>query len=142
VGSLSKYYIDANAVIALLESTLGLTVAQRAFLQSVDAGHNLLCSSHLTLAECLVHPIRFKDDVGMEEYSSFFEENEFIQTYDLDKQTFIDAAHFRVELGCKLPDALHVAIAVQYDCSYFITNDLKLRLPAGLERLVWNSFSL
>jgi predicted nucleic acid-binding protein len=142
VGALTKYYIDTNAIIALLEMPQALSFAQKTFIKKVANGSYILCSSQLALAECLVKPLKLNDVKAIRGFLSFFDDNESFQVYGFDKSTFLDAAKIRAELGCKMPDAMHVASALQNECRFFITNDLNLKLPSNIERAVWSDFKL
>ena len=43
------------------------------------------------------------------------------------------AAKFRSEYGFKLPDAVHIATAMEVRVDYFLTNDLELDIVKGLK---------
>lgn len=60
----------------------------------------------------------------------------------LEESTFLMAAQLRAKHSIKMPDALHLAVAIQQGCDCFITNDKGIpSLPdAGIERLLLKDF--
>jgi predicted nucleic acid-binding protein len=48
------------------------------------------------------------------------------------RDILVDAARLRAESRTQLPDAIHVATALRHGCEVYLTNDHRLRPPAGL----------
>lgn len=115
-----KAYIDANIAIYIVEGTpesasVSHTVAQ--------LGNPLLCSSYLTLSECLVIPIRNNDHSLIVAHEQFFRTLTRIPTRPA---IFRLAARLRAHSRLRTPDALHLAYALTAQCAYFLTGDRRI----------------
>jgi predicted nucleic acid-binding protein len=104
----------------------------RDVVQALDDGQFRAVTSELTLAEVLVQPLRASDRVYETTYMTMLSGHEAIQVQPVDREILVDAARIRAEIGTRLPDAIHLATARASGCSTFLTNDHRLRAPAGL----------
>lgn len=93
-------------------------------------------TSPVTLAECLVHPVR----LGLPRVSQAFirtivrgDNTEFVPIDDTIAQR---AAEIRSRYNLTLPDAFQVAVALEAGCEAFLTNDLDLRRVSELHVVV------
>lgn len=50
-------------------------------------------------------------------------------------EALIRSAHIKNELNLKLPDAIHMATAIEHKCLTFVSNDQKLRAPDSMFKL-------
>ncbi len=50
----------------------------------------------------------------------------------VERAILIEAAHLQARLGLRLPDAIHVATAVAAGCDVLLSNDRRLKVPAGM----------
>jgi predicted nucleic acid-binding protein len=102
-----------------------------------DAAEGLirLYTSDFTLAELLVIPLRQSNDKLVVAYEEFFASEEIIEAVAVDRPVLRRSAEIRARLGNRAPDAIHVATAVMCDCSVFVSDDQRIRLPSGLLRL-------
>jgi predicted nucleic acid-binding protein len=57
---------------------------------------------------------------------------ERIQMLPVTRDILEQAARSRAESTMRLPDAIHVATAQAHGCNVFLTNDGRIRAPAGL----------
>ena len=125
-------YLDANIIIYLLEGFKPYEGTLTRLLKAI-AGRQLSCvTSELTVAEVLVRP--FKEDATdqIKTYMDALNDPELVTLKPVTLQTFVDAAFTRAETGMKLPDAIHVASAMEAECDIFLTNDKKIRTPKSL----------
>ena len=53
----------------------------------------------------------------------------------------IEAARLRASSRLKLPDAIHLATALQYECPVFLTNDTRIRPLPGLDVLYLSDYA-
>lgn len=95
-------------------------------------------SSELTLAECLVKPLRLRDAHLAEDYSDFLNGRDQLPILPFTRTSFVRSAEIRALTGAKLPDAMHIACAELAGCAIFLSADTGLRLPAGLRRVSWD----
>ncbi len=130
-----RYYLDSNTVIAILERNVPFGASQKAFLAALDEGGLECFSSELTLAECLVKPLRDMDAARVEAVLGFLDDRSELPLLKTDRGVFVRAAHVQAQARLKLPDALHVAIADMNGCTVFVTADKNMRLPSSMRRV-------
>ena len=90
------------------------------------------CTSELTISECLVKPLKNKNIEAVNNYLSSIKNNNLLEVVSVSKDILLDAAKIRADIWWKLPDAIHWATAIKYNCKYFFTNDRKIKLPKEL----------
>jgi predicted nucleic acid-binding protein len=85
-----------------------------------------IVTTPITLAECLIHPIRQnrRDLVGT--YQSIILGGENTTFWPIGAEEGTSAAHLRANHGLTLSDALQVAIAIRSGCQAILTNDSDL----------------
>lgn len=83
--------------------------------------------SPLVRLECLVRPLREKDDAWFRRFGDALSE---FSELPIDGNTFNFAAHIRANTNLKTPDALHLATARLSDCDELWTNDSALAAAA------------
>ena len=125
-------YLDTNVIISFVETgnwdlveLFGMAAARR----------STLVASDLTLAEVLVGPIKMELTVAVDVYKEFFVSDETLSVVPIDWIILIEAARVRAHVGNKLPDAIHVATASLHNCSIFVSDDKKIKLPKGMQRV-------
>jgi predicted nucleic acid-binding protein len=137
--SMVRIYLDANAVIDSRESSAGRGPALRELIIDVrNIGYSLV-TSELTLAEVLVVPLRGLVDRSPEDedpesrelhdwyLANLKPEHAVILTLPMTQRVLVRAALIRARVtGIKLPDAIHVATAIEGGASYFLTADRRL----------------
>jgi predicted nucleic acid-binding protein len=83
----------------------------------------------------LVKPIKDENQEAIEQYKKHIQTSDFLKVKPVSREILINSASLRNQLGLKLPDAIHMATAINQDCKTFVTNDQKLRVPEGMQRL-------
>jgi predicted nucleic acid-binding protein len=119
----SRIYLDSCIAIYLVEEHQQHAHRLETLLESrPEAG---LFVSDLTAMECLVGPFRSKNKLLEEKYNGWFED---VTVLALTNSVFVEAARLRaLHSHLKTPDALHLAVALHYDCDEFWTNDTRLQ---------------
>ncbi len=135
-----KLYLDANLFIYALEAVEPYFTMTVEVLAAIDCGETTAVTSDLTLAECLVKPLQLNRPEVVEAYRGILESRPFFTMASLSREILWDAARLRATAGLKLPDAIHVATAVQHSCEVFLTNDQRLRAVDSLEKLLLRDF--
>lgn len=128
-------YLDSNVVITILEHTAPLNRPQKKFIVALETGQVTGISSHLTLAECLVKPMRESNEQAIEAVLQFLEHQEHIELLPVSRDILVKAAQIRAVSGTKLPDAIHLASAVAAGCDTFLSDDKGIRMPASVPRV-------
>jgi predicted nucleic acid-binding protein len=141
VTGTARFYIDTNVVIAIIEAPGALTPGQMAFLEDVDRGRIKAVTSELTLAECLVKPMADRNANAVEAYLTFLDNRPELPVLPVSRAILIEAARLRGETGIKMPDAIHVATALEAGCGVFVTNDRRIKVAAKIRIQWWNELS-
>ena len=127
-------YLDSNVVITILEHIAPLNQSQKRFIEALETGRISGVSSQLTLAECLVKPMRETNEDAIEAVLQFLENQEHIELVPVSRDILVKAAEIRAIAGLKLPDAIHLASAVAANCQIFLSDDKGIRMPASVDR--------
>ncbi|WP_158875258.1 type II toxin-antitoxin system VapC family toxin [Antarcticirhabdus aurantiaca] len=125
-------YLDANAIIRFVESQESSITA---LFGRAAAGEFRLVTSEMTLAECLVVPMRDRDVRLIAGYEGFLQSDETMTVVPVDRAVLRRSAELRARLGGKTPDAIHCATAELLSCGIVVSSDKRLRLPDGLRRV-------
>ena len=128
-----KIYLDTNIFIYILEGPPTYREFLSAFLGAVEDGRVTCYSSELTLAEALVIPFRNGQSEHVSQYSQLLQDKKFVTLIPTDRGIFTGAAFYRAGYNLTLPDAIHVASAINAGCDILLTNDRRLRVPRQLE---------
>lgn len=132
-----RLYFDANIFIELIEHNSSVSdKLARLYGQRQALSHEIL-TSELTLAEVLVHPLeqalRSGDQSLRERYvRAVSGEIGISRSYPVTSQILQRAAHLHAHLKVtaalrlKLPDATHLATALETSCEIFLSNDDRL----------------
>jgi predicted nucleic acid-binding protein len=123
-----RIYLDSSPVIYWVEKVA-------AFYAQVDLRIKqtgvTLVSSHLTLMECLVLPVR-RGQAGLkQDYDDFFAA-QVAELVLFNESVFRVAADIRAQHNFRTPDALHLAAALAGACGTFLTNDARLKAFPGI----------
>ena len=123
-----RIYLDASPVIYWVEKVAAYYAQVDSRIKRAGVA---LVSSHLTLMECLVLPLRL-GQTGLQE-----DDNDFFATQLADWASFTEAifrraAEIRAQHNFRTPDALHLAAAVAGACDVFLTNDARLKAFPGI----------
>jgi predicted nucleic acid-binding protein len=119
--------LDTNCLIYLVENNplWGPKVSAR--LATARAAGDEIAVCDLARAECLVGPLAKADAAVYADYQRFFS-SPLVHMLPLTVACYERAAEVRVASGMhiKLPDALHLAAAIEHGCGQFLTNDALL----------------
>ncbi|WP_420960372.1 type II toxin-antitoxin system VapC family toxin [Brucella sp. IR073] len=124
-----RLYFDTNIFIGLGEE-IG---ARQQVLNAITAlrmknGRPFICTSELTLAELLVRPLREKDEAMVRFYENWITpDSAWLDVRPVTRNVLWSAALVRRDYPrVKLPDAIHLATAIDFKCSHFLTADKKV----------------
>lgn len=128
-------YFDTNFFIYMLEGHEDYREALKSILDFKDQHKLITFTSEITLAECLVKPFNDRNTEAVTIYEDHLKTSQSLKVKSVSRRILREAARLRGVLGLKLPDAIHVATASENECKTFVTNDKKLRVPEGMERI-------
>lgn len=114
-------YPDSCILIYLLEQNpIFGPIAAKAVAAHAD---NPFCYSPLIELECLVGPLKRKDQALQKRYTDFFRT---LTCLEITPEIYRLAAELRADFGLKTPDALHLATVRHYGCGQLWTHDDRL----------------
>ena len=124
-------YLDTNIVIYAVENPAQFGPKAQARLQAAQARGDSLVFSDLVRLECRCHPIGAGDAAVLALYDSFFALPDLTRAA-ITTAVFDRATEIRAFYSFKVPDAVHVAAAVESGCGAFLTHDTRLARFTGL----------
>jgi predicted nucleic acid-binding protein len=131
----SPVYFDTNIFIYAIDGHEEYQDLLQNIFEYIAENKMLVITSELTLAECLVKPMRDENREAIGQYTNHIKTSELLKVKAVSRNILISSADARNKLGLKLPDAIHMATAIDQECKTFVTNDRKLTAPEGMERI-------
>lgn len=121
-----KVYCDTNCIIYFVENNPAWFAKVVGRVGVLRTAGDELAVGDLARAECLVGPFK-KCDTGLEaRYRAFFGDPD-VTVLPMTVAVYERAARIRAtHAAIKLPDALHLATAIENGCGAFVTADAKL----------------
>jgi len=135
-----RVYLDTNIFIYLIEGNPTFEPLMQALATALSSGNVSAYSSHITLTEILPLLVRRGEEDAITKTIELMSQSGLVSLTPADSEVCIQAGFLRGELGMKTPDALHVATAVHERCTVFLTNDVGIRVPNPLQRLLLMDF--
>ncbi|MBI1785911.1 PIN domain-containing protein [Candidatus Sumerlaeota bacterium] len=134
-------YLDANIFIYSIEGLRPFADAARRIFEGMERGEFRCRTSELSLAECMVMPLR----MGQEKIADIYDKTIRIRPHFLpvpiDRSVLKEAARIRfASSAIRLPDAIHAAIARLTGCEFFLTNDARLQGISEIKVLAMSDF--
>lgn len=128
-------YLDSCVVIYALEqaATLGAPVLKA--LNELPASAKA-CVSDMVRMECMVQPTRVNDQERIQRIREFLA---LFAHRPISSADFELATDFRAKSGLRVPDALHLATAINAGCTQFWTNDD--RLSKSTDKIQFRKFN-
>lgn len=134
--SFRRVFLDTAPIIYFVEKHPEYGAVVDEIFALIDEGRTSAVVSPITLAECLVHPLKH----GLTELHEGFRDiilhgrNTFFSP--IDETVAGQAARLRAEHNVTLADALQIATAMTNGCDGFVTNDLRLKKVSGIPMIV------
>lgn len=127
-------YLDTNALISFFETDDSPIVF---LFEQAAAGLVGLFTSELTLAEILVDPLRNHEDALADVYEEFLRtgDDDGFTVVPVSREILMVSARLRADWRGKIPDSIHVATALAFECGIVVSSDQRLRLPSGMTRI-------
>ncbi len=129
-------FLDTAPVIYQVEKNPAYFDRVAAIFQAIDAGQLSAMTSPITLAECLVHPLRLGLAIVQQAFVDVVVHGANTTFVDISQQIGEMAAKLRADYNLQLPDALQMAAAITHGCDAFLTNDAQLKRVIELQVLV------
>ncbi len=136
LASVTRLFLDTAPVIYQVEKNPAYFPLVAPIFQALDAGQISAMTSPVTLAECLVHPLRLGLAPVRQAFLDVIVSGANTTFVEIDQRVGELAAKLRADYNLRLPDALQLAAALANGCDAFLTNDVQLKRVSGLTVLV------
>ncbi|MGA9381523.1 MAG: PIN domain-containing protein, partial [Phormidium sp.] len=93
-------------------------------------------TSPVTLAECLIFPIRQNNSSQQQLFIDIITSPNTADFVEINSAIARNAAEIRARYNLQLPDAFQIATALEVGCEAFLTNDAQLKRVTELTILV------
>ncbi|MDR3460704.1 MAG: type II toxin-antitoxin system VapC family toxin [Beijerinckiaceae bacterium] len=136
-------YLDTCVFIGGFETAGPMATSLREFFVELQKHPFFAVTSELTIAELLA-PIKHAAAMTMEErrnlYIPLIDDGAFIEMRPVTRSILLATAPLRVQHPQRLPDAIHIATALEAGCGFFLSQDRDARrLPPSLTWVGMNS---
>ena len=132
---INRLFLDTAPVIYHVEGNPAYQATTDLIFQRIQAGEIRAVTSSVTLAECLVHPLRRGDEALAEQFRRVITAGRHTNYVGIDAAAE-RAAELRARHNLTLTDAFQVAAALMAGCDGFLTNDAGIRRAHELRVLV------
>ena len=138
-----RVYLDSNVFIAAMENPGAHSDHAWWIIDANDGGDIAAVTSEITLAEVLVKPIELGEASIMAAYETMIASNGNFEVIPVRRDILVKAAQLRAKRrSIRLPDAIHIATALAAECSYLVSDDLRLHSIDGVKTLSVNPFTI
>ncbi len=134
--SVSRLFLDTAPVVYYVEEDARYLPRVDIVFERVDSGAAIAVTSPVTLAECLVMPIRKGQRELQQAFIDLVVSGSNVDFLSIDQPIAERAADLRARYNLPLPDALQVAAAIASGCDGFLTNDAALKRISEIDVLV------
>ncbi|WP_237154378.1 type II toxin-antitoxin system VapC family toxin [Oryzibacter oryziterrae] len=125
----TRIYVDTNIFISAFEGALPKAEEIRRIMALLETPAFLPVTSELTIAELLVGPLMSGNTVLADRYKAILGSPDELEVIGINRQVLERSAQIRARRqSLKLPDAIHVATAVQAGCRLFLSDDRRMRM--------------
>ncbi len=132
----SRLFLDTAPVIYYVEGNPTYLARVDDIFDRIDAGTLPAVTSPITLAECLVEPIRRGLAQAQQDFTDLIVSGANVTFMPLTDATARQSADLRARYNLTLADAFQVAAALGGGCNALLTNDLTLRRVREVQVLV------
>jgi predicted nucleic acid-binding protein len=122
-----RVYLDANIFIYLLEGSPDFRRRSLNILDEIEYRSGVLCTSEITIAECLAGARKQGASHLVTRYMSLFNGSGAMELAPVSRAVLFDAANIVGLTKYKLVDAIHLATAMHMGCEVLFTNDRDMR---------------
>lgn len=120
-------FLDTSCFIYLLEDHPRYASGATIIFNALSGNKLLAFTSIITVSETLVMPYQKKDNSFLQQYEQVFTQLPNLTVVSPTYKTAHTAARIRANYQFRLIDSYQLALANEYKCKSFITNDKKLK---------------
>lgn len=140
--TLSRIFLDTAPIVYFVERNPAFFSRSKPVFEAIDQGSLLAVTSPITLAECLIYPMRMNQTSLIQTFGTIIVQAAHTEFSEINAMMGHKAAELRVQYNLTLTDALQLAAAIHTGCDSFLTNDLRLKRVPGLEIICLQDFDL
>lgn len=130
-----RSYLDTNIFIYATEVHNDTGIRARQVLRKIEDGELEAVTSEITLAEVLRGGNALLNAIIFDGYIDLLTARRGLQILPISRDILIGSARLKVARKIDLTDAIHVATALAAGCGAFLTEDVRLPVPAGLMKM-------
>jgi predicted nucleic acid-binding protein len=134
--SVTRLFLDTAPIVYYVEEDARYLSRVDVVFERLDNGGLLAVTSPVTLAECLVVPIRQGQRELQQAFTDLIVAGSHVDFAVINQPTAQRAADLRARYNVRLPDALQLATAINESCDAFLTNDVDLKRVTEIDVLV------
>lgn len=136
-----RVYVDTNILIYLFEGFPEYRHLIQEIANCIDDGEITLFTGEITIAELMVMPFRKNDSNLIHFYTEALKDKDFITLIPTTQKIYLKTAFLRATFPkMKTPDAIQVASAIEGKTDIFITNDVGIKTPSEIQKLVLKDY--
>ncbi|OQY47424.1 MAG: VapC toxin family PIN domain ribonuclease [Anaerolineaceae bacterium 4572_78] len=129
-------FLDTAPVIYYLEKNPYFFTTVEPIFKYIQSGNIIAVTSPITLAECLIVPIRMKNSELAQTYQKRIMHGKHTQFIAINGNIGLKAAQLTAIYNLALSDAIQIATAIESNCDGFLTNDKRLKRVSDLHVLL------
>ena len=127
IGKVKRLFLDTAPVIYYIEGDAKYLPHADIVFNALDNLAFSAVTSPITLAECLILPLRNADENVRKAFLELILNSQNIHFHSSDETIALKAAELRANYNLTLTDAFQVATAIVTECDAFLTNDSALK---------------
>jgi predicted nucleic acid-binding protein len=132
----NRVYLDTSSFIFYVEGIDPYATELDPLFAAIDQGTIEAVTGEITVAECLVKPMRDRNSVLIRAFHQTLQNKTYFQLAPITRVLWESAADIRSRHSIKLPDAVHLATAESVGCTTLITNDGDFKGKTSMEVVV------
>ncbi len=130
-----RFHLDTNIFVYATEADNDTGTRARQVLRQIEDGELEAVTSEITLAEVLRGGNALLNAITFDGYIDLLSARRGLQVLPISRDILIGSARLKVERKIDLTDAIHVSTALAAGCGAFLTEDVRLPVPAGLKKM-------
>jgi predicted nucleic acid-binding protein len=142
IRDVSVAFLDTGPVIYFVEKNPQYNAVVRSFFDRIDQGVISAVTSPITLAECLIVPVRSNLTTLQQDYTQLITNGSNTTFATINHKAGLWAATLRAKYNIRLIDALQIGVALDMDCDAFLTNDAMLRRVVEINMIMVDDLEL
>ena len=138
---INRIFLDTAPIIYFIERHPKYYLPLLYFFDRFDRFEYQAIISPITIAECLIIPMRARNHELVNIFNDLFENHPGITSVSISQREAQQAAQFRSQYNLSLLHAFQISIAIQNQCDIFLSNDKELNRIKDIKMLLVDDLS-